>query len=241
MSLATPSGIESILINRLPKRQRSNFIGGCSQVDLTLGTILHEQDEPICHVYFPLDGFISIVEILDGQSPMEVALIGNEGMLGATLTLGIDSAIQRAVVQGEGTALCMSTRQFRHELRDSMALQRTLERYLHVMFSQLSVSVACSQFHELDKRLARWLLMTHDRAHTDHFYMTHKLLAEMLGVRRSGVTIAAGMLQKHKLIHYTRGQITILNREGLEAISCGCYLTNAEDLNRPGISGDVRL
>lgn len=229
MPEAIPSEIESILINRLPKRQRSDFIGCCSHVNLSLGAILHEQDEPIHHVYFPLDGFISIVEVLDGHTPMEVGLIGNEGMLGATLTLGVDSAIQRAVVQGAGTALCMSAPRFRNELRDSVALQRTLEHYLHVMISQLSTSVACSQFHELEKRLARWLLMTHDRAHADHFYMTHKLLAEILGVRRSGVTIAAGTLQKNKLIRYTRGQITILDRQGLEAASCNCYVTIADN------------
>lgn len=232
MSAAIPSETENILINRLPKKQRSGFIERCSRVDLALGTILYAQDEPIRHVYFPLDGFISIVEIMDDHNPLEVGLIGNEGMLGATLTLGVDAAVQRAVVQGVGTALCMSTRQFRRELRDSVALQRTLDCYLYVMISQLSNSAACTHFHELETRLVRWLLMTHDRAHADDFSLTHKLLADMLGVRRSGVTIAAGALQKKKLIRYARGQITILNRKGLEAESCSCYTTIADDYAR---------
>ncbi|MCS3904347.1 CRP-like cAMP-binding protein [Methylohalomonas lacus] len=232
MSAALPSATENTLINRLPKKQRSDFIGCCSHVDLPLGTILCERDEPIRQVYFPLDGFISIVEIMDGHNPLEVGLIGNEGMFGSTLTLGINSAIQRAVVQGVGTALCMSTRQFMSELSDSIALQRTLERYIYVMISQLSISAACTHFHGVEKRLARWLLMTHDRAHADKFSLTHKLLADMLGVRRSGVTIAAGALQKKKLISYVRGQITILDRKELEAASCSCYKTIVNDYAR---------
>lgn len=232
MSAAIPSGIENKLIERLPTRQRSDFIDHCRPVDLVFGTILSEQDALIRHVYFPLGGFISIVESMDGHNPLEVGLIGNEGVLGATLALGIDSAVQRAVVQGVGTALCMSTPQFKRELRDSITLQRTLDRYLYVMIAQLSKAAACTRFHELEARLARWLLMTHDRAHADDFTLTHKLLADMLGVRRSGVTIAAGALQKKKLIRYTRGQITILNRKGLEAVSCGCYATMTDDYAR---------
>lgn len=232
MSAAIPSGTKNILINRLPKRQRSDFIEHCRRVDLVHGTILYEQDEPIRNVYFPLGGFISIVEIMDDHTPLEVGLIGNEGMLGATLALGIDSAVQRAVVQGAGTALCMSTQRFRHELRDSITLQRTLNRYLYVLISQLSRSAVCTHFHGLETRLVRWLLMTHDRAHADDFSLTHKLLAEMLGVRRSGVTIAAGALQKKKLIRYARGQITILNRKGLEAASCNCYTASTDEYTR---------
>ncbi len=227
-----PSGTENTLINRLPKRQRTDFIERCGRVDLSLGAILCKRYEPIRQVYFPLCGFISIVEIMDGHNPLEVGLIGNEGMLGATLALGVDTAIQSAVVQGPGAALCMSTRRFRHELRGSTALQRTLELYLYVMISQLSMSSACTHFHKLETRLARWLLMTHDRAHADDFSLTHKLLADMLGVRRSGVTIAAGALQKKNLIRYTRGQITILNRKGLEAVSCNCYEAIAGDYAR---------
>lgn len=232
MAAAIPSGTENNLINRLPKRQRSNFIERCERVDLVLGTILYEQNGPIRHVYFPLGGIISVVEIMDGHNPLEVGLIGDEGMLGATLALGIDSAVQHAVVQGVGTALCMSTLRFRRELRDSITLQHMINRYLYVMISQFSKSAACTHFHELETRLARWLLMTHDRAHADDFSLTHKLLADMLGVRRSGVTIAAGVLQKKKLIRYARGQITILNRKGLEAESCKCYTAIADDYTR---------
>lgn len=232
MSAAIPAGTENKLIEHLPKRQRSNFIGHCRQVDLVFGAPLHEQNEPIRHVYFPLGGFISIMEIMNDHTPLEACLVGNEGMLGATLVLGIDSATQRAVVQGVGTALCMSTPRFKCELRDSIALQRMLNRYLYVMIAQLSKSAACTHFHGLETRLARWLLMTHDRARADDFSLTHKLLADMLGVRRSGVTIAAGALQKKKIIRYARGRITILDRKRLEAASCGCYTTITDDYRR---------
>ena len=161
-----------------------------------------------------------------------MGLIGSEGMLGVTLVLGINTAPLDAVVQGSGTALRLSASQLQRELRDTPALFKILSRYLYVLMAQLSQSVACSHFHETEPRLARWLLMTHDRAHADHFYLTHQRLADMLGVQRSAVTIAAGTLQKRKLICYTRGEINILDRAGLEAGSCECYGELTEDYNR---------
>jgi CRP-like cAMP-binding protein len=211
------------LIEGLPRKERGRILKRCEPVDLVFGDILCEPDKSFRHVYFPLGGFVSLVAPMDGHQPLEMGLIGNEGMLGATLVLGVSTVPLRAVVQGSGTALRMAASQLRRELRDSPALLRTLNRYLYVLMAQLSQTAGCTRFHEIEPRLARWLLMTHDRAHADHFHLTHEFLADMLGVQRSAVTIAAGGLQRRKLIHYTRGQISILDRKGLEAASCECY------------------
>jgi CRP-like cAMP-binding protein len=211
------------LLMDLPRKERSKILKCCKQVDLVFGTVLCESDQPFQHVYFPLTGFISLVAPMDGHPPLEMGLIGNEGMLGVTLVLGVNIAPLHAVVQGSGTALQMTTLQLRRELRDNPSLRHTLKRYLFVLMAQLSQSTACTRFHEVDARLARWLLMTHDRAHADHFHLTHQYLADMLGVQRSAVTIAAGSMQKRKLIRYVRGDIRILDRHGLESASCECY------------------
>ncbi|MGA8259618.1 MAG: Crp/Fnr family transcriptional regulator [Arenicellales bacterium] len=206
---------------------------GCGEpVDLSFGTILCEPEQRYRHVFFPLTGFISLVATVHRHEPLEIAMIGNEGALGATLVLGIGTAPLRGVVQGAGTALRITAPHFRRELRDSPNLSRVLKRYLYVSMEQLSQAVTCTRFHAVETRLVRWLLMTHDRAHSDHFHLTHQFLADMLGVRRSAVTIAAGVLQKKGLIHYARGDITILSRRGLEAASCECYEAAVDDYAR---------
>jgi CRP-like cAMP-binding protein len=229
-------GAAAVVVNRLiaglPRKQRIQFLDRCESVELTMGSALCGIHEPLEHVYFPLVGFISLVITLGRHPPLELGLIGSEGMLGATLVLGVDGAPARAVVQGAGTALRMSVEQLQRGLRDCPALRPILGRYLYVLMTQLSRSAGCMHFHEVAPRLARWLLMTHDRAHVDHFHLTHELLADMLGVRRSGVTIAAGVLKDRKLISYTRGEITVTNRRGLEAASCECYDASVEDYNR---------
>jgi CRP-like cAMP-binding protein len=217
------------LVAGLPSKDRVRLLANCEPVDLRFGDILHEADRPIEHVYFPSIGFISLVAAIKGHPPLEMGLIGSEGMLGATLTLGVRSAPMRAVVQGAGAALRLTGMQFLQECRESPALLRTLDRYQYVLTAQLTQSSACTHFHAIEPRLARWLLMTHDRAHADHFHLTHEYLANMLGVRRSGVSIAAGALQMRRLIRYSRGDISVLDRKGLEAASCECYDAMIED------------
>jgi CRP-like cAMP-binding protein len=175
------------------------------------------------HVYFPTDGYISLVARIDGSSSLEVGLVGNEGMLGIPVTLGVNISGLRAVVQGAGSALRINAASFRREVKDGAALQRALNRYHYVSRCQLAQAGACTRFHVVEARLARWLLMTGDRAHSDEFSITHEFLAYMLGVRRAGVTKAAGSLQRQNLISYSRGDITIVDRIGLEVVSCGCY------------------
>ena len=221
--------IANNLIAAVQPKDRVRILANCERVELVFGDLLYETDQPIEYVYFPLVGFISMVATLEGHQPLEMGLIGSEGMLGATLALGIDTAPMRAVVQGTGTALRMTEADLIRELRDGPALRRILGLYLYVLMAQLTQSAACTRFHEIEPRLARWLLLTHDRAHADHFHLTHEFLVDMLGVRRSGVSIAAGALQSRKLIHYSRGEISILNRRGLEAASCECYDAMVQD------------
>lgn len=221
--------VVNCLIGGLPRKERDRILERCEPVDLVFGTVLCEPGQPFRKVYFPLTGFISLVVQVGGHKPLEMGLIGNEGMLGVTLALGVSAAPQRGVVQGADSALQMSAAQLRGELRDSPALQRTLNRYLYVLMAQLSQTAVCTRFHAVQARLSRWLLMTHDRAHADHFHLTHQFLADMLGVQRSAVTIAAGALQHRKLVRYTRGKITVLDRKGLEAASCECYKSVVDD------------
>lgn len=232
MPVVSPAPVTNLLLDGLPGRERSRILSHCKRVELVFGNILCEPDRPFRHLYFPLTGFISLVTTLSSHRPLELGLIGNEGMLGATLVLGVNTAPISAVVQGKGSALQISATQLRQDLRDSPRLLHALKRYLYVLMVQLSQNAACGHFHEVEPRLARWLLMTHDRAHVDRFHLTHEFLAGMLGVRRSGVTIAAGALQQRQLIQYRRGEITILDRCGLEAAACECYAALVEDRAR---------
>lgn len=220
------------LIEALPQKHRLNLISRSEPVDLVFGETLCEPDQPFRFVYFPLGGYVSLRRLIEGGRPLEMDLVGNEGMIGATLALGINSAHLQGLVQQAGPALRMDVSQFRRQLRDTPALTRAIKAYLHEMLGQISSAGACIHFHEIDKRLARWLLMTHDRAHSDHFHLTHKLLADTLGVQRSAVTIAAGELRKKAIINYSRGEITILDRSALEAVSCGCYEWSAANNGR---------
>ena len=220
------------LVDGLPRRERRRILGRFDTVDLAFGDVLCEPDHAYRHVYFPLTGYISLVALLDGRRPLEMRLIGNEGMLDATRVLGVDAVPLRGVVQGAGTALRMTAAQLQRELRENPVLLRTVSRYLYVLMAQLSQTAACNRFHEIEPRLANWLLMTHDRAHADHFHLTHAFLADMLGVQRSAITIAAGALKRRKLIRYSRGRINVLARRRLEAASCECYAAQIDDYDR---------
>ena len=232
MAAPAEPGVVNHLIEELPRAARDRILKLCEPVELEFGTIVCEADQRLRHVYFPLTGYISLVAKVGLHPPLEIGLIGNEGMLGATLALNVNAADLRGIVQGPGTALRMTATQFQRELRSSSALRRVLKRYVYVLLAQLSQSAACGRFHAIRARLARWLLMTHDRAHADHFRLTHQYLADMLGVQRSAITIAAGALQRKKLIRYKRGAIFIVSRRGLEAASCECYQAALDDHSR---------
>jgi CRP-like cAMP-binding protein len=207
----------------LPGRDRERLLAAGELVPLVLSDVICEPGTPMRNVYFPTDGFISLVTLIDGHPGLEVGMVGREGMLGAQLALGVATQPLRALVQGPGVAWRIGTVAFRRELARSPALQRSLHRYLYVLMAQLAASAACLRYHLIGPRLARWLLMSQDRAHADRFHVTHEFLAYMLGVRRVGITAAASALQRRGLIVYHRGDLTVLDRSGLEAAACGCY------------------
>lgn len=188
-----------------------------------LSDVLSDPGKPTHHVYFPTEGFISLIAMNAGTPGVEVGMVGSEGMLGVQIVLGVPAAPLHALVQGPGQAWRIGAGAFKLEMQGSAALQRGMNRYLYVLMAQLAASVACLRFHQIGPRLARWLLMSQDRAHSDSFHVTHEFLAYMLGVRRVGITAAAGALQSGGLVEYHRGNFKVLNRQGLEAAACSCY------------------
>jgi CRP-like cAMP-binding protein len=224
-----PAITSNRLLATLPDKDRGRILAHCDQVELASGDILHEAGTPQRDIYFPTGAFFSLVTPMGGDGGLDVALVGNEGMVGISPLLGVSVSPLRHVVQGGGSALRISAASFRRELESSPALQRRLNLYVYVKMHQMAQTAACTYFHTVEPRLSRLLLMMHDRSPADEFYATHAYLAYMLSVRRVGITNAATLLQRLGLIRYSRGNITILDRRGLEAHSCGCYFA-AEEL-----------
>jgi CRP-like cAMP-binding protein len=229
MPSATQATVSNRLISALPPVARKRLLAACELVILNTGELLCEADASVTHAWFPQRGIIATVAIAAGHPPLDSGLIGNEGMLGATLSLNVSTSGLRAVVQASGSALRLPERALTGLLEDNPPLRRVLHRYVYVLMAQLAQVNLCVRFHQIEQRLARWLLMTHDRVHADHFQLTHQYLANMLGVQRSAITIAAGDLQRRKLIHYNRGRIELRSRAGLEAAACECYAAMLQD------------
>ena len=216
------------LLAGLPASDRLRLLSRCEPVRLGASDVLYEAGARMRHVYFPTGAYVSLVTPLDVCAGLEVALVGSEGMLGLSIVFGQPASSLNHVVRGAGEAMRMSGVAFRQELGNGASLRPRLDRYAYVRLNQLAQTAACTRFHQVEARLARWLLTTRDRAQADHFVATHESLAHMLGVRRVGITLAASSLQEHALIRYTRGRVRILDREGLLARSCGCYLAANE-------------
>lgn len=213
------------LIASLPRADRSRLLTLCEPVHLQLSQVLGQAGQATRYAYFPTESFISLIAEVDVHHGLEVGMAGREGMLGVQLALGVARDPLKALVQGAGMAWRVAAGPFRRELLRSAALRLRLQSYLCVLMEQRANSAACLRFHEIGPRLSRWLLMSQDRAQSNQFPMTQEFVAAMLGVRRVGVTAAAGALQRLGLIKYHRGALTVLDRPGLEAASCSCYST----------------
>ena len=222
-SQLAPPAPSNRLLAALPAADLARLWPQLEPVGLEVRETLHVSDEPIAAVYFPESGWASMLALLaDGRSA-EVGLVGTEGMVGLPLLLGSDSSGTEAMVQASGTMLRLEAGAFRRALEESPALRTLLLRYALAFQQQVTQTAACNGHHALDQRLARWLLMAHDRAEGDEFPMTQEFLAMMLCVHRPGVTIAARLFQQAGLIRYGNGQMAITDREGLEAAACECY------------------
>jgi CRP-like cAMP-binding protein len=219
--MATPT--RNRLLAALPPDDLARLRPGLEVVELPLRQVLHAPGKPITAVYFPESGYVSMLAYMEDGDAAEVGLIGCEGFVGLPVLLGADHDDIEAMVQSPGTALRMDARAFREELERIPALRTLLLRYVLVHHGQVVRTAACNGRHLTEQRLARWLLMAHDRVEGDEFPMTHEFLSLMLGLRRAGITVSAGHLQKAGFIRYERGRIEVTDRPGLESIACECY------------------
>lgn len=217
------------LLAALPAKEYTRLLPKLTEISLTYTEIIYEPGDVIQHVYFPNSGIISLLSAVGERSLLEVGIVGNEGFIGLPVFLGVKTSSNRAIVQGVGVALKMKTADFLEECKNGGALPRLLQRYTHSLLIQISQSAVCNRFHAIEARLARWLLMTRDRMASDEFLITQEFLSNMLGVRREAVNKSATNLQQNGLISYSRGQISILDRVGLDTAACRCYLIIKEE------------
>ena len=211
------------LLAALPTSDYQRLVPHLKLVSLPTRKVIYEPGEPITHVYFPQHAMVSIVTIMKDGSTVEVGIVSNEGMVGIPVILGGNTTTTKAFVQVSGAGMQMDADVFRTEFNRGGAIQKLLLRYVRAIYTELTQSCACNRLHTLEERLARWLLTVSDRLESEEFLLTQEFIAQMLGVRRSGVTVAASTLSRAGMIRYQRGQINILNRENLEATCCECY------------------
>jgi CRP-like cAMP-binding protein len=220
------------LLGLLPPRVYARLRPHLQRISLKYRQSLYRANEPIAFVYFIETGVGSLVNTMANGQAAEVGTIGNEGLVGLPIVFGDDRAPTSVYVQVPGVGLRMKATLFKKELAQSASMRTVMLRYAHAFFNQVAQSAACNHFHSLDRRCCRWLLMTHDRMQSDEFLLTQEFLAMMLGVQRTGVTAAAGALQRAGLIRYTRGNVTIIDRRGLLRRPCECYGVSKKEFDR---------
>ena len=215
--------IANRILRTLPKEEYEVLLPHLELLRFPMGRIVHEAGQEMSHVYFPNHGVLSMLTVLENGDLVEIATVGNEGMADLSVFLGLKVSNSRLLVQIPGDTLRMDRDLFTALVSDLEGLRIALGHFMTTMFTLVSQSAACNRLHPIEERAARWLLMTHDRVDSDTFPITHDFLATMLGVRRPSVTVAAGILQKAGFIRYSRGNMRILDRAGLEASACECY------------------
>ncbi len=223
MPAANRPKIANQLLAALPAKELQGLRRHLEEVPLVFEEVIYKPNVLITDVYFPNSGIVSLLAGINERSTLEVGMVGKEGMVGLSVFMGVDSSINHAVVQGVGSAMKMKAMTLRRQCNKGGMLPRILKRYSHSLLTQITQAAVCNQFHSIDSRLSRWLLVTHDRMGADEFQLTQEFLSNMLGVRREAVSKAAGDLQKQGLISYQRGRLKVLDRQGLEAASCTCY------------------
>lgn len=219
------------LLDALPAASRSELLSKMTQTSLSMKTVIFEPGQHVDSVHFPLDGVISLVTSLEDGAIVEVATVGNEGIVGVPMVRGGSLAV-RAISQVPGRTLRMPAAAFVSRFERPGAFRELVENYLQALFGQIAQAAACNRLHSNEERLSRWLLMSHDRVGAETFPITHEFLGQMLGSRRATVTLSAGLLQAAGLIRYHRGQVTILDRNGLESVACECYAVIKAALDR---------
>ncbi|RST54651.1 Crp/Fnr family transcriptional regulator [Variovorax sp. DXTD-1] len=214
------------LLEALPPADRTHLLARCDSVELAAPQVLYEPGDAMLHIHFPTSAFVSLVSTADGHDGLQTGMVGNEGAVGHELSLGVQRSPLRTLVQGSGLAWRLTAQALEQELLESAPLKRVLQHYVCALLTEFGRLGLCHQFHQIEERLARWLLTTQDCAHSAHLALTHEVLGRMLGVRRVGITNAATALHARHLIDYRRGVITITDRPGLENAACDCYRAN---------------
>jgi len=220
------------LLAALPQAEWQRWLPELESVDMPLGEVLYESGSTLSHVYFPTTSIVSLLYVMENGASAEIAVVGNEGLVGISLFMGGGSTPSRAVVQSAGRGLRLSAQMLKNEFNQGGPVLHLLLRYTQALITQMAQTAVCNRHHSLDQQLCRWLLLSLDRLRDNELVMTQELIANMLGVRREGVTGAALSLQKDGLIHYTRGHISVLDRSGLEKRTCECYAVVKKEYDR---------
>jgi CRP-like cAMP-binding protein len=229
---AAPPQERNQILQALPPAERARLFPHMRLVTMPLGTVIYESGARLRHIYFPIDSIVALLYVLKSGASASMAVVGNEGVVGVSLFMGGETTPSRAVVQSPGSAYCLTGARLKQEFGRHGQLLSVLLRYTQSLLTQLAQTAVCNRHHGVDQQLCRWLLLSLDRLKSNELKMTQELIANMLGVRREGVTEAAGRLQKLGVIHYSRGKITVVDRPRLEKLSCECYAVVKKETDR---------
>ena len=227
-----PDPRENHILDALPAEERERLFPHLTLVEMPLGMVLYEAGEALRHIYFPTDSIVSLLYVMKDGASAEIAVVGNEGAIGVSLFMGGETTPSRGIVQSAGSAYRLSGRRLKQEFERHGQLLHVLLRYTQSLITQMAQTAVCNRHHSIDQQLCRWLLLSLDRLPSNRLNMTQELIANMLGVRREGVTGAARKLQDLGVIHYSRGRITVLDRPKLEQLSCECYAVVKQETDR---------
>jgi len=228
----TPAPQQNYLLAAMSTDVQRRLFPHLEPVSLTLGDVVYESGDTLRHVYFPTDAIVSLLYVMENGASAEISVVGNEGLIGVALFMGGESTSSRAIVQSAGSAYRLPGSRLKDEFNRHGELQHLLLRYTQALITQMSQTAVCNRHHSIDQQLCRWLLLSLDRLPTNQLTMTQELIANMLGVRREGVTEAAGKLQRLGVVEYSRGRITVLDRPQLERLSCECYAVVKKETDR---------